>query len=95
MADYQIDCVNKPDRMSPHDRITHVGGPNPTGIGRWKEPTGNVVKFIENNTHRFYTRDDGRVAWVGVRTSAAGNKYLQTHADGMWNNNLLAQSECG
>jgi hypothetical protein len=38
MADYQIDCINKPDRLSPHEHITHVGGPNPDGTGRWKEP---------------------------------------------------------
>lgn len=93
MADYQIDCVNKPDRMSPHERITHVGGPLPNG-GRWKEPTSTVVAFIESKSHRFYTRDNGKVAWVGVRESAAGNKYLQTYADGEWNNNLLAQPEC-
>jgi hypothetical protein len=24
MADYRIDCVNKPDRYSPHERLTHV-----------------------------------------------------------------------
>ena len=27
MADVQITCVNKPDRMSPHEHITHVGNP--------------------------------------------------------------------
>jgi hypothetical protein len=95
MADYQIDCVNKPDRNSQHDAITHVGGPNPNGSGRWKDTVPNVVKFIEAETHRFYTNVGGRVAWVGVNVSAAGNKYIQTHADGAWNNNLLVQNECG
>jgi hypothetical protein len=95
MADYQIDCVNKPDRNSQHDAITHVGGPNPNGPGRWKDTAQNVVRMIEAKTHRFFTRDtNGHVAWVGVNTSAAGNKYLQTFADGVWNNNLLAQREC-
>lgn len=95
MADYQIDCVNKPDRSSPHEAITHVGGPNPNGVGRWKDPVATIVKLIENKTHRFYTRDAaGRTAWVGVNTSKAGNKFLQTYADGVWSNNLLAQSEC-
>lgn len=95
MADYQIDCVNKPDRNSPHEAITHVGGPNPNGSGRWKNPVADVVRMIESNAHRFYTRDAGKTAWVGVRTSASGNKYLQTYSDGVWANNLLAQSECG
>lgn len=95
MADYQIDCVNKPDRNSPHEAITHVGGPNPNGYGRWKNTAVDVVRMIENNSHRFYTRDAGKTALVSVRTNAAGRKYLQTRADGLWSNNLLAQSECG
>jgi hypothetical protein len=94
MADYQIDCVNKPDRNSPHERITHVGGPKPDGVGRWKDSLAAVVGFIERKEHRFYTAEDGASAWVGVRTSAAGNKFLQTHADGVWRDNLLALPEC-
>jgi hypothetical protein len=53
-----------------------------------------VVRFIEQNVHRFYTSEAGATAWVGVRVSAAGNKYLQTHADGVWRDNLLALKEC-
>jgi hypothetical protein len=35
------------------------------------------------------------VAWVHVRVSPSGRKYLQTQADGYWSNNLLALQECG
>lgn len=94
MADYKIDCINKPDRNSPHDRITHVGGPNSNGVGRWKDTVPNVVRFIEQGVHRFYTSQGGASAWVHVRTSAAGNKYIQTYADGVWKDNLLALQEC-
>ncbi len=94
MADYRIDCVNKPNRNSPHEHITHVGGPNPNGVGRWKEPVATVVRLIESKTHRFYTSEGGVSAFVMVRTSAAGNKYLQTYADGVWKDNLLALKEC-
>jgi hypothetical protein len=94
MTDYRIDCVNKPDRNSPHERITHVGGANPAG-GRWKDTVANIVAFIESKHHRFYTSEDGSSAWVGVRTSTAGNKFLQTYADGVWRDNLLALPECG
>jgi hypothetical protein len=94
MSDYRIDCVNKPDRSSPHERITHVGGPKPDGSGHWKDTTLNVVGFIESGQHRFYTKEENASAWVGVRTSSAGNKYLQTHADGVWKDNLLALREC-
>jgi hypothetical protein len=92
MTDYRIDCVNKPDRKSPHEHITHVGGPN--GNVRWKDTVATVVGFIEPGEHRFYTREGNASAWVGVRTSAAGNKFLQTHADGVWKDNLLALPEC-
>jgi hypothetical protein len=94
MADYRIDCVNKPDRSNTHEAISHVGGPNPDGAGRWKDTVPNVVRMIENNSHRFYTKEGNSSAWVGVRTSAAGNKFLQTHADGVWKDNLLALREC-
>lgn len=95
VADYRIDCVNKPDRNSRHEHITHVGGSKPDGAGRWKDTVANVCALIEAKTHRFYTKEDGKVAWVGVNVSAAGRKYLQTYADGVWTNNLLALNECG
>jgi Protein of unknown function (DUF3892) len=95
MADYRIDCVTKPDRYSPHEHITHVGGPNSNGSGRWSDTVANIVRFIETQQHRFYTREGNAFAWVGVRTSAAGNKFIQTYADGIWKDNLLALQECG
>jgi len=94
MADYRIDCVTKPHRNSPHEHITHVGGQNPNGVGRWEDTVPNVVRFIETKQHRFYTREGNASAWVLVRTSPAGRKFLQTCADGIWKDNLLALNEC-
>ena len=42
----------------------------------------------------FYTKEGNASVWVGVKISAAGNKYLQTYADGIWRDNLLALPEC-
>jgi hypothetical protein len=95
VAAYRIDCINKPDRFSPHEHITHVGGPRPDGSGRWKDTVPNVVQFIENREHSFYTKEGDAFAWVGVRTSTTGRKFLQTYADGIWKDNLLALPECG
>jgi len=95
MTDCRIDCVNKPKRNSPHERITHVGGPKPDGTGRWRGQVANIIRFIENKEHRFYTKEGNASAWVGVRLSAAGNRFLQTYADGIWKDNLLALPECG
>lgn len=94
MADYRIDCINKPDRNSPHERITHAGGPKPDGPGRWKDTVPNIVAFIEAKTHRFYVQEGNTRVWVGVRTSSAGNKFIQTYANDKWADNLLAQQEC-
>jgi hypothetical protein len=94
MTDYRVDCINKPDRFNTHEHITHVGGPNPEGAGRWKDTTEKVVAFIESQQHRFYTKEGNSSAWIGVRTSAAGRKFLQTHADDVWKDNLLALPEC-
>ncbi len=90
MADVQITCVTKPDRNSTEDRITHVGGPG------WKWSTEAVVANIENGTDTFYVIDAaGHRSEVGVVNPGNGRrKYLRTHADGDWNNNLLALPEC-
>jgi hypothetical protein len=71
-----------------------VGGPKPDGSGRWKDTVANIVRLIEAKTDRFYTSEGGVSAWVLVRTSAAGRKFLQTNADGVWKDNLLALKEC-
>jgi hypothetical protein len=86
MTDYRIDCVNKPDRYSPHERITHVGGPNPAG-GRWKDTVANIVAFIESKQHRFYTSEGGSSAWVGVsgraRTEISSCRRMPTASGGI------------
>ena len=94
MADSRITCIDKPQRNSPHEHITGVGGPNPNGVGRWHDTVENVVRMIKQNLHRFYTSVGGVSALVGVRTSSSGRKYIQTYADGVWKDNLLALDEC-
>lgn len=93
MADYRITCIDKSHRMSAHEHITAAGGTGPDGNG-WKDTTPNIIRFIENKQHQFYTQKGNATAWVGVRVSAAGNKYIQTYADGVWKDNLLALDEC-
>jgi hypothetical protein len=95
MTSFRIDCIRKPERSNTHESITQVGGPSPNGNGRWQDTTQNVVRLIEQKVHNFYTQEGGNVATVGVRTSVAGHKYLQTYADGIWKDNLLALKECG
>ena len=92
MTDYaQIECINKTNRYSPYDRISHVGGTVPT---RWRLTQEDAIAAIESGAWRFYVMVNGQVAWVIVARSAAGNKYIKTVADGEQPNNLLSLPEC-
>jgi hypothetical protein len=87
MADVQVKCINKQPRNDPYEGITHLGG-----VG-WKWTRQQVVSSIEQKTNTFFTLVDGNRAEVGVVNGAHG-KYLRTHADGKWNDNLLSLVEC-
>jgi hypothetical protein len=87
MADAQVTCITKPNRNSTHEAITHLGGAN------WRWTAQDVIASIEAKTNTFYTLVGGKRADVGVVNGAHG-KYLRTHADNQWNDNLLALAEC-
>jgi len=91
MADCQITCIIKPDVLSPHDHITHMGNP-PT----WIWPREQVVATIEDKSNTFFVLDPktGKRSNVGVVREAGKRPYLRTHADGSWNNNLLSLNQC-
>jgi hypothetical protein len=49
-ARYQIQCINKSDRMNPHERIRNVGGVN--GGQRWRITQQEAITGIETGwTH--------------------------------------------
>ncbi|MGY4403913.1 DUF3892 domain-containing protein [Bradyrhizobium sp. USDA 3315] len=87
MSDLQVTCINKQPRENPHEGITHLGGAG------WKWSRSEVTRLIENATDTFYTKVGGKRADVGVVDGPNG-KYVRTHADGNYNDNLLALSEC-
>ena len=94
MADCQITCIRKHNHMSSHEHITHVG--NKT-TANWMWTREAVVQSIDQKTNSFYVIDprNGKRSNVGVVRPTDGRApFLQTHADGDWNNNLLSLSEC-
>lgn len=93
MADnIRIQCINKSDRMSAHERIKFIGGVH---NGKpWKLSLEDAIRGIESGKWRFYVSVNNDTVWVIVVTSASGQKYLKTQNDGDQPNNLLSLPEC-
>jgi hypothetical protein len=89
----QVLCVNKSNRMTPHERITHIGGINEVGQ-RWRITQEEAIQGIESNKWQFHVRAGNRDVKVIVAVSQYGNKYLKTEADGYQADNLLRLPEC-
>jgi len=67
-----------------HEHISYLGD-NTT---MWTR--AQIVAWIESGEYGFYTNDGYRKAYVHVRTSSLGTKYVQTYADNVYTDNLLA-----
>lgn len=89
----QISCINKTQRQSAHERISHVGGLNPDG-SRWKLPLDRAIQGTLEGKWKFYVSVNGKSVWVIVAKSAHGYPYLKTENDGEQPNNLLSLVEC-
>ncbi|MCY1072100.1 DUF3892 domain-containing protein [Nannocystis sp. RBIL2] len=83
MADVRVYFVTKEPRTDRYSGITFLGGSN------WKWSVSRVIRSIEAGTDTFYTLDGTHRAEVGVVKGEHG-KHVQTHANGHWNDNLLA-----
>ncbi|UXN61551.1 DUF3892 domain-containing protein [Phyllobacterium zundukense] len=88
MADVLVTGINKKDRNSTHEGITHLGNPS----ANWKWPRAAVIASIENNTNTFFTNVNGNRGDIRVIDGPNG-PYVRTIADGKLNDNLLSLPE--
>jgi hypothetical protein len=90
MSNVQILCVSKSHSQGGNEHITRVGG---TG---WNWTVEQVVDSIEKHTNTFFVADSrsGKRAEVGVVRPLGARPFIRTHADGYWNDNLLALPSC-
>jgi hypothetical protein len=89
----EVKCINKTNRSSPHERISHIGGIHPTS-GSWKLELNKAIALIEHDGWSFYVSVNRQKVKVIIAKSAYGHKYLKTENDGEQPNNLLSLPEC-
>jgi Protein of unknown function (DUF3892) len=92
-SSHEIKCINKTNRLNPHERIMSIGGMNADGTN-WKLSQEQAITGIEKGNWRFFVKVQNRAVDVIVSVSRFGNKYLKTVADGEQPNNLLSLYEC-
>lgn len=93
MKEFEVNCINKPNRDSAHEHITHIGNT----VNNWRLTRESAIQRIDSKTEAFFTVDNinRKRAYIGVVREPGKAPYLRTYADGKWDNNLLAQPECG
>ena len=95
MERIKVICINKDggNHSNPHEAISNFGWVDPLGRkGIWT--LAQMISWLERGNAAYVQDRAGNIAWCGVRLSAYQNKYVQTHADNSWNNNLLSLTEC-
>jgi len=93
----RITCISKDggNHQNPHEGITNYGWVNEQTRASGNSTRAQMIDFFERQGGAAYVKDrNGNVASVGVYPTAWGTKYLRTHADGKWTDNLLALQEC-
>lgn len=94
----RITCINKANgwHNDPHCAISHLGWINEANGNTNKSTRLEIYDWLKKDKANLaFVRDSkGDTAYVYPRENANGTKFVQTHADGIWKDNLLALPEC-
>jgi hypothetical protein len=93
----RITCINKSAgyHADPHHAISRLGWTNEENGNTGKSSRLEIYDWIKTKNGVAYVRDaKGNQALVGTREHTNGTKFLQTYADRVWTDNLLALPEC-
>ena len=92
----RITCINKDngDHYDSHEAITDLGWVQESNGDTGKSTRLQMVEFVEKGNEAYVKDRYDNKAYLVARTSRAGNKYVQTIADGKLTDNLLELSEC-
>jgi hypothetical protein len=93
----RVTCISKSGgyHADPHHAISHLGWVNEQTGETGQSTRLAVYEWIKDQSGIAYVQNtNGDRARVGTREHGNGTKYLQTHADQVWTDNLLALPEC-
>jgi uncharacterized protein DUF3892 len=93
----RITCINKSGgyHSDPHHAISDLGWVNDSTGEQGKSTRQQVYDWLKNQSGQAYVLDKlGNKAYVFPRENENGTKYVQTVADRVWTDNLLALPEC-
>ena len=93
----RITCINKSNgyHEDPHHAIERLGWVNERTGEKGNNSRIEIYNWLQNKANVAYVVDSrGNRANVFPRDSGRGTRFVQTLADGIWTDNLLALPEC-
>jgi len=93
----RITCINKSGgwHADPHHAIENLGWTNEETGKRDVSTRLEIYDWLKNRQGIAYVVDTrGNKAYVRPRENVHGTRYVQTIADQVWTDNLLALPEC-
>ncbi len=90
MSDLRCVAIRMSAGGSRHEHITRIQWVEDGTTTKNDNTRAEMVAFVEKGGRAYVKDKRGDVAYLRVRISYAGNKYVQTYADGIWSDNLLA-----